>query len=389
MLLQIIIVLVAIALAIYFWYITILLIAITLLLIYRKNIVRSIKLRKLRKQINSKNKNSKEKIWNIIQDFSLSNVEVDEIFANSYDVNFRTSNLYKTCIMIAMKNLNHPTIPKYLILKLGEIFDVVSHVYKYELFEKKYYTSSKSKGEIESEISETQSTLRHIFENYEKLQRNQSKETFDDKDPDDNHSQKNKSYHQNYHYYNSSKSNHSRGKYDYARQKRIHERLEKFDISPSEAQIIFGKNWEITLGQPEWKFFFDVWKLEIKITYDYNGRYRRKFGSLIDKIQEIIRIVDEENPEMASQKNQQNSNYEYENSNHSDYSENLIDDVKIQWAFSIFDLKKDSTIYQIKQRYRELSLRYHPDRNHSVDATKKMSEINSAYELLSKIGGTA
>ena len=37
---------------------------------------------------------------------------------------------------------------------------------------------------------------------------------------------------------------------------------------------------------------------------------------------------------------------------------------------------------QMKERYRELSLKYHPDRNISTDTTTKMTEINSAYEII-------
>jgi len=39
---------------------------------------------------------------------------------------------------------------------------------------------------------------------------------------------------------------------------------------------------------------------------------------------------------------------------------------------------------QIKGKYRYLCLKYHPDKNKNTDTTTKMSEINSAYEIIMK-----
>ena len=37
---------------------------------------------------------------------------------------------------------------------------------------------------------------------------------------------------------------------------------------------------------------------------------------------------------------------------------------------------------EIKKTYRKLSLKYHPDKNKTSDTTVKMTEINSAYEII-------
>ena len=39
---------------------------------------------------------------------------------------------------------------------------------------------------------------------------------------------------------------------------------------------------------------------------------------------------------------------------------------------------------QIKSKYRELTLKNHPDKNKSVDSNTKMAEINNAYEIIMK-----
>ena len=51
--------------------------------------------------------------------------------------------------------------------------------------------------------------------------------------------------------------------------------------------------------------------------------------------------------------------------------------------YDIFGLPKNATQEQIKSRYRTLVLKYHPDKNKSVYATMRMTEINLAYEILS------
>ena len=51
--------------------------------------------------------------------------------------------------------------------------------------------------------------------------------------------------------------------------------------------------------------------------------------------------------------------------------------------YEILGVSKDSDPTEIKKKYRELSLRYHPDRNNSSDAKQKFQEISSAYEALS------
>jgi molecular chaperone DnaJ len=51
--------------------------------------------------------------------------------------------------------------------------------------------------------------------------------------------------------------------------------------------------------------------------------------------------------------------------------------------YEILGVTKESNENEIKKAYRELSLRFHPDRNPDPNATTKFQEISEAYETLS------
>ncbi len=50
--------------------------------------------------------------------------------------------------------------------------------------------------------------------------------------------------------------------------------------------------------------------------------------------------------------------------------------------YAILGVPKTATMEEVKQAYRRLALRYHPDVNKSKDAETRMKEINEAYEKL-------
>ena len=178
-----------------------------------------------------------------------------------------------------------------------------------------------------------------------------------------------------------------------AKAKRVSSRLEKYKITPEEARIIFGKTWRSKLGKQEWEFYYVVRYIEIDIEFDYNNRARRKFGQLYSKVLQIIQIVMEENADMREEEGKQYkySGYSYDDFNWDDdgydyknhYGDDSdIDDQDIVKAYETFGLSRESTKEQIKSKYRELTLKFHPDKNKSKDSTVKMTEINRAYEII-------
>ena len=175
-----------------------------------------------------------------------------------------------------------------------------------------------------------------------------------------------------------------------AKAKRVDGRLEKYKITPEEAKIIFGRSWRSKLGKQEWEFYYTVRYIEIDIEFDYNNRARKKFGHLYSKVLKIIQVVMEENADMREEEGKQ-YNYSYDDFkwNYDDYDyknhygdDSDIDDEDIAKAFDTFGLARQSTKEQIKTKYRELTLKFHPDKNKSKDSTVKMTEINRAYEII-------
>jgi preprotein translocase subunit Sec63 len=52
--------------------------------------------------------------------------------------------------------------------------------------------------------------------------------------------------------------------------------------------------------------------------------------------------------------------------------------------YQVLELEQGASLDEIKRCYRNLVLRYHPDRNKDPDSTDKFIKINDAYEALCK-----
>ena len=235
-----------------------------------------------------------------------------------------------------------------------------------------YGTKDSDKKEDYSQSRRSQSSS---YQNYSQSDYSQSYSSNENRKDYRQSYQRKSHQRQSYHYEGNSYQNIGKAKLV-----RINERLEKFQITPEEARIIFGNAWTTKLGiKNRISFYFMIRRIEIKLEYDDYNRYKKKLRHLYSKLLEIIQIVNNENEDLREEeKRWGEGDYDYQN--YDDSSE--VNEKKITQSFQIFGLTRDSTMEQIKGKYRELSLKYHPDRNKSTDTTTKMTEINSAYEII-------
>ena len=178
--------------------------------------------------------------------------------------------------------------------------------------------------------------------------------------------------------------------------KLVRARLERFHLSEDEAELIFGKKWRNKLSQGNFDLFYQITKMRLDLL-GLNKSFGKKVSHIIDKVIQMIDTVYNENPEYAKsfEKYAEESNpgaartakkaweffKKHKKTDGFDPSENILDTSE---AYKIFDLAVSATVEQVKKKYRELVLKWHPDRykGDKTVAEKMMMKINQAYETI-------
>ena len=178
--------------------------------------------------------------------------------------------------------------------------------------------------------------------------------------------------------------------------KLVRARLERFHLSEDEAELIFGKKWRNKLSQGNFDLFYQIAKMRLDLL-GLNKSFGKKVSHIIDKVIQMIDTVYNENPEYAKsfEKYAEESNpgaartakkaweffKKHKKTDGFDPSENILDTSE---AYKIFDLAITATVEQVKKKYRELVLKWHPDRykGDKTVAEKMMMKINHAYETI-------
>ena len=178
--------------------------------------------------------------------------------------------------------------------------------------------------------------------------------------------------------------------------KLVRARLERFHLSEDEAELIFGKKWRNKLSQGNFDLFYQITKMKLDLL-GLNKSFGKKVSHIIDKVIQMIDTVYNENPEYAKSFEKYAEEFnpgaartakkaweffkKHKKTDGFDPSENILDTSE---AYKIFDLAVSATVEQVKKKYRELVLKWHPDRykGDKTVAEKMMMKINQAYETI-------
>ena len=183
---------------------------------------------------------------------------------------------------------------------------------------------------------------------------------------------------------------------DRCRTELLKSRLQRFDLSEEEMELLFGKKWRNELGSWNFDLFYKIVQMKLDLTSPSKS-FRKKVSHIIDKVIRMIDSVYNEDPECMKSFEKFCEDYspglldyfkreweffkKYKKSSY-EYSENALDKSE---AYEILGLSIAATLDQVKERFRELALRWHPDKNDSAiktEAEKKFVRINLAYETI-------
>ena len=180
---------------------------------------------------------------------------------------------------------------------------------------------------------------------------------------------------------------------------RLLERLARYDLSKAEIELLFGKEWRNELSRLDYApadLFYKIAQMKIELISPRNP-FRKKVSHIIDKVIRIIDSVWIEYPQEVTQFkkicNDQTPGgsdwierewefFKKHKKSRSEYSENTLDESE---AYEILGLSMTVTLDQVKERFRELALRWHPDKNDSAikkECERKFVRINQAYETI-------
>jgi hypothetical protein len=185
-------------------------------------------------------------------------------------------------------------------------------------------------------------------------------------------------------------------------EKRVKERLEQFKLSETEALLVFGKNWRKRLGKPNYEFVTEelVNRIVYKICEDDD--YKRKISSIMEKVLDLIgyyikwygkhegwddlKFEDWEEDWADVKETWSRLKWHYQNKTYSNnkrkYQSRYDSDFSDKDYYKILGVSQNATIDEIKKQYRELIMKFHPDRNKSPESEKKCQAIIEAYENL-------
>jgi hypothetical protein len=201
------------------------------------------------------------------------------------------------------------------------------------------------------------------------------------------------------------------------------ELLAKFDLTESQAKILFKRNWHKKLGLNSEELLLDVQSVIIDIRFE--PKFRKKVYPFFDKVIRLIDNLYQKYDEFAKEYDYQfedvfewsvdvffqkafweeynqfkekapkykeyfeqyeadwkDGDYDDEYSKYYEWFTKDDTDLTASEAFKVLGLDQSATPKQIKDRFRELILKYHPDKNSDPESEDMTKKIIAAYEFI-------
>ena len=169
--------------------------------------------------------------------------------------------------------------------------------------------------------------------------------------------------------------------------------LESIGLSEENAKLVFGSHWKRKLTKSGYddQFASEMLKIQTKIMFDLD--YRKEIIHLVDKLISTIDFVINAFPETAKKYAKNLGPYEeiyihqwevFKKYKKTSFEINSENELTVSEAYKILELGITATIGQVKKRFRELALKWHPDRNRTnkTEAEQMFVKINKAYETI-------
>ena len=385
-----------ITLLVYFWYITIPVFVLIVILWNKDSILK---------------KMENKKIQNTLQNKKLTQTNASSIFGVNWkyvilknDVNYfnHICEMYKNNES-QLKSNSFQSADKKEFQNILMIFETSYKNLQNNVLSKRS-CSEKLKSELENKYNLTSKSMVHLIGNFDEIK---------------------KQAHENY--LNQKRLDEQRIE---AQKKQKEERLKsellaKFDFTESQAKILFKRGWYKKLSLNSEKLFWKIQDLIIDIRFE--PKFRTKIYPFFDKVLRFLDDIYQEQSELAKEYDykfkeifewggvnfylksswEEYNRFKEKAPKYKKYFEKFETDWKNgkyndQWsgffkwaaeieegadsetvnAFKVLGLDESSTAKQIKGRFKELILKYHPDRNSDSESEDMTKKIIAAYEFI-------
>jgi hypothetical protein len=385
-----------IALLVYFWYITIPIIVLIIIYWNKESIQKKIENSKIQKSLQNK-KLTQTKASRII------GVNWKDIILKN-DVDY-FNHICKLCKNpeLQLKSNSFQSADKQEFKNILIIFETSYKNLKNNVLSKRS-CSEKLKTESENKYNVTSKSMIHLIENFEEIK---------------------KQAHENYLHQKRLEEQRLEEQKKQREERLKSELLAKFDFTESQAKILFKRGWYKKLSLNSEKLFWKIQDLIIDIRF--KPEFRTKIYPFFDKVLRFLDDIYQEQSELAKEydykfkeifewegvnfylkssweeynrfkeKSPKYKKYfgkyeaDWKNGKYDDHWSGFFKwaaeieggvDSEIVDAFKVLGLDESSTAKQIKGRFKELILKYHPDRNSDLESEEMTKKIIVAYKFI-------